>query len=266
MNSSIDVLNTSSNDSNILTSNLLVWWQPQLLTLVYVTIVLCIIAFVVYAKVKKVKPDEAPKGVAFVAEQYVGLFTSEFKSISDGKIDRVGPYIFTLFSFLAIGNTAGLVGLEPVVTSYSVSLTLGLITWIGIYVFGILYQKMRFFKRYINPIELIGQFSPLISISFRIFGNITGGSILMFLIYLVTAKVWSFIPIIGDVNLLGMIVAPWFHMYFDIFGALVQAYVFSLLTSIYWTQEVEEGVNHAQQVNNQTLEVKDKQAKLQLVK
>ena len=142
--------------NNKLTENLFVWWQPQLVTLIYITVVLVVLAIVVYFKVQKVKPDQAPKGIAFLAEQYVGLFDREFYSLSAGKIDRVGPYIFTLVSFLIVGNTAGLIALEPVVTSYSVALTLGLITWIGIYVFGILYQKLRFFKQYLNPIELVG--------------------------------------------------------------------------------------------------------------
>lgn len=226
----------------VLGKNLFNIWQPQLLTLIYVTIVLFVISIIVYNKVKNVKPDEVPNGIAFLAEQYVGLFNNEFQSISEGKIDRVGPYLFTLFSFLVVGNTAGLIALEPAVTSYSVSLVLGLITWIGIYVFGIIYQRFSFFKRYRNPIELIGQFSPLISISFRIFGNILGGSIIMYVIYWFTSSIWSYIPIVGQVNLLAMIITPWLHAYFDIFGGIIQAYVFALLTGIYWTQEVNEGL------------------------
>lgn len=218
------------------------WNQPQLLTLLYVTILLTVLSIIVYFKVKKVKPDEAPQGVALIAEQYVGIFSNEFQSVTEGKIDRVGPYIFTLFTFLLAGNTVGFIGLEPTVTSYSVSLTLGLISWIGIYVFGIIYQKLVFFKRFQNPIDLIGQFSPLISISFRIFGNIIGGSIIIYMIYWLTSVIWSKIPFIGEVNLLGMVVAPIFHLYFDAFGGLIQAYVFALLTSIYWTQEVNEGI------------------------
>lgn len=216
--------------------------QPQLLTLIYTTILLIVLSIIVYVKVKNVKPDEAPKGVALIAEQYVGLFNNEFQSATEGKIDRVGPYIFTLFSFLLVGNTAGLIGLEPIVLSYSVPLTLGLISWMGIYVFGIIYQKLSFFKRFQNPIDLIGQFSPLISISFRIFGNILGGAIIIYMIYWLTYSIWSKIPVIGDINVLGMVVAPVFHLYFDAFGAIIQAYVFALLTGIYWTQEVNEGI------------------------
>lgn len=43
-----------------------------------------------------------------------------------------------------------------------------------------------FFKKFANPVELIGQFAPLISLSFRLFGNMIGGATLMYLIYAVT--------------------------------------------------------------------------------
>ena len=64
----------------------------------------------------------------------------------------------------------------------------------------------------------------------------------MYMIYWFTAFIWSFIPVIGQINLLGMIVAPWFHLYFDVFDGLIQAYVFALLTGIYWSQEVNAGL------------------------
>lgn len=63
----------------------------------------------------------------------------------------------------------------------------------------------------------------------------------MFFVYSVTGMLWSYIPVIGEINLLGMIVAPWFHMYFDLFESSIQAFVFALLTTIYWAQEVEAG-------------------------
>lgn len=248
---------TPLND-NVLTENLFVWWQPQLITLIYVTLLLTILSLIVFYKVKKVKPNESPKGIVFLAEQYVGFFNTEFNGISEGRIDRVGPYLFTLMTFLIVGNTAGLIGLEPIVTSYSVPLTLGLITWIGIYVLGIIHQRFRYFKQFLNPINIVGSVSPLISISFRIFGNVLGGSILMFVIYYSAGALWGYIPVIGDVNLLGMLIAPWFHMYFDIFGALVQSFVFMLLTGIYWSNEVQAG-NEIKEEKKQ----KDKEKQLQ---
>ena len=222
-------------------SNLFEWIQPQLITLIYVVVVISVLSIVVYFKVKKVKPDESPKGIALIAEQYVGVFDSEFAASTEGRIDRVGPYIFTLVTFMIVGNTSGFLALEPIATSYSVPLILAIVSWLGIYVFGIMHQRLTFFKKFINPIELIGQFSPLISLSFRIYGNILGGAIMMFLIYYVCSVAWGIIPVVGEVNLLGMVIAPWFHMYFDLFGSLIQSYIFALLTCIYWSTEVEGG-------------------------
>ncbi|MCP4336699.1 MAG: F0F1 ATP synthase subunit A [Mycoplasma sp.] len=215
--------------------------QPQLISVFLVTIVLIIISIIIYKKVQEVKPNEAPKGVAFMAEQYVRGVDSLFKSVAgEEKIQPVAPYIFTLLTFLMLGNIFGLIGFEPPSTSYSVTLTLGLVSWIGIYVVGIIYQKWRFFKKFVNPLEIIGQFTPLISISFRLFGNMIGGATIMYLVYHVTGVIWAHIPFLGQVNLLGALIAPPLHFYFDVFDGIIQGFVFTLLTTVYWSLEASE--------------------------
>ena len=214
--------------------------QPQLISIIFVTLILLVFSIFIYKKVKKQDFKKPPKGILLFAEQYVLGFDNLFTDVTEGKVNRTAPYIFALVSFLIVGNLMGLFGLEPVTSSYSVTLTLAVISWLGIFVVGLVYEKLRFFKKYLNPIELISQFAPLISLSFRIFGNIIGGSTIIFLLYYFTGWIWSFIPYIGNLNLLGVIIAPAFHMYFDIFSGLVQAFVFTLLTMIYWTIEAKE--------------------------
>ena len=211
--------------------------QPQIFSLTLVTLILVIFAIVVYKKVKKQEPNKAPEGFLLVTEQYVMGVSNLFKEATGGAISKPEPYIFTLITFLALSNLMGLLGLEPPSTSYSVTLTLALVSWVGIYVVGLMYQKLRFFSKFKNPAELIGQFAPLISLSFRLFGNMIGGSVIMYLIYTVTGSLWSKIPVIGELNLLGSIIAPAFHFYFDLFDGLIQAFVFTLLTMVYWTLE-----------------------------
>ena len=214
--------------------------QPQMFTIILVTIILVIFSIVVYKKVKKHEVDKAPTGVLLIAEQYVMGVDNLFKEVTTGKIKKPAPYIFTLFSFLIVSNLMGLLGLEPPTTSYSFTLSFWLISWIGIYVIGIIYQRMHFFKKFLNPTEMIGQFAPLISISFRIFGNMIGGSTIMYLLYNFTGWIWGMIPVVGELNILGPMLTPFFHGYFDIFDGLIQAFVFTLLTMIYWVLEAEE--------------------------
>ncbi len=222
--------------------------QPQLISLFLVTVFLIIIAIVVYKKVSKVKVEEAPKGTALIAEQYVMGVDNLFKSVAgEKKLQPAAPYIFTLLTFLMVGNLFGLIGFEPPATSYSVPLTLGMVAWIGIYVVGITYQKFNFFKKFVNPLEIIGQFTPLISISFRLFGNMIGGSTIMFLIYHLTGAIWSHIPYLGQINLLGSLIAPPLHFYFDVFDGIVQGFVFTLLTTVYWSLETSEETEEVKQ-------------------
>jgi len=169
--------------------------QPQIFSMVVVVAILIVFAIVVYSKVKKQKVNKAPEGFLAATEMYVMGVDTLFKTATDGKFNKPAPYIFTLITFLIVGNLLGLIGLETPTSSYSTTLTLGLVSWIGIYVTGLIYQKFRFFKKFLNPVELIGQFSPLISISFRIFGNMIGGSTIMYLLYAVTGSIWAKIPV-----------------------------------------------------------------------
>ncbi|MCC3161025.1 MAG: F0F1 ATP synthase subunit A [Mollicutes bacterium PWAP] len=230
--------------------------QPQIFSLMLVTIILVIVSIYIYLKLRKTKVNKAPTGIVLLTEQYVMAVDNLYVQATGNKIRKPAPYIFTLMTFLVVGNLFGLIGLEPPGSSFSVTLTIGLITWIGIYVVGIMYQKAIFFKKFVNPTELIGQFSPLISISFRLFGNLVGGGTIMFLIYAVTGIIWKNVPYIGEINLLGAIIAPVFHAYFDMFDGLIQAFVFVLLTMIYWSLEVEEEFSKEQSNNNKIKKTK----------
>ncbi|WP_406617525.1 F0F1 ATP synthase subunit A [Mycoplasmopsis adleri] len=237
-----------------------VWNQKQLLSLILIVLICLIVSLIVFIKIKKeARKDKAPKGLLFVMEGYVNYIDNAYDDNTDTKLPKARFYVFGLATFLFVGNLLGLIGFEPVTTSYSVALTCGLITFLGIYVIGFMYQKWRFFKRYINPIEIIGQFSPLISISFRIFGNIIGGAVIIYLIYYVFGFVW--VKMTGQPNfdyavthnqawpLLAPLITPFLHMYFDMFSAFIQALVFCSLTTIWWAQEVEVDEKEVKEAN-----------------
>jgi len=67
---------------------------------------------------------------------------------------------------------------------------MAIVTFVGIYVVGIRFQKLLFFKKYlVNPLELISQFSPFISLSFRLFGNVLAGSVILGMFYGLTGTI-----------------------------------------------------------------------------
>jgi len=144
-------------------------------------------------------------------------------------------FIGTLFVFLLLCNYIGVVGFEE--PTLDINLPLGL----GILGFGIaVYQAMRFkgFFGYfwellmepipiiMFPLNVIGELSKIVSISFRLFGNIMGGAVII--------QVVSW--------LVGYIVLPiGLYGFFGIFVGTIQAFVFTMLTLAYIAQGVELG-------------------------
>ncbi|EKD86387.1 MAG: hypothetical protein ACD_37C00314G0001, partial [uncultured bacterium] len=106
------------------------------------------------------------------------------------------------------------------------SLALALISMItiqmvGIKALGVAYLQRFFnFKNplyfYVGLLELISEFSKVISFSFRLFGNIFAGEVLL-------AVIAFLIPVIAPIPFLGM----------EIFVGFIQALVFSMLTAVF---------------------------------
>lgn len=245
-----------------LLQNLGNWNQPQLLSLIVTVLICIVISLIIFIKIKIAsRPDKAPSGFLIIIESYINFVDNQFDEATNGTIKKTRIYIFGLTTFLLIGNLLGPIGIEPIATSYSVPLTLGLITWLGIFVVGFIYQKFRFLKRYLNPVEVIGQFAPLISISFRMFGNIVGGGAIIFMLYYFTGYLWHLIPGQADHRwfFFAPLFAPALHLYFDIFDALIQTLVFATLTVIYWAKEAEVSTKPKKNKKNNVKTITTKQ-------
>jgi len=81
--------------------------------------------------------------------------------------------------------------------------------------------------------NVFGLVAPLISMSLRLFGNITSGSVLMLLFYTFTQWLSKLILPFVDFNIIGIATAPFLHLYFDLFAGFIQTYIFISLTTIF---------------------------------
>lgn len=228
--------------------------RPQILSIAVVLVIL-LTAFIIYhVKLKKVKPNQAPNGYVLAIQMYVSYIRGLVVDILGPEFEKITPYFLTLFSYILLSNIIGIIGLETPTSSLTVTLSMGFVMFIGCFVVGFKYQKIGWLKKFaicikvngrkipvmINPSEIISQVTPLISISFRLWGNIFAGSLIGGLWFYFTAYISSKIPFIGMFNLLGGLTTPPIHMYFDLLCGLVQALVFTLLTMVYWSLEKGE--------------------------
>lgn len=205
------------------------WIIPEtIVNLWVIVILLSMFAFIVNKKIKKAKADDVPSNFLNILEILVESVDGLVESTMGSQNMRFAPYMFTLIVFLAVANLFGLTGLKPPTSDYSVTLALALITffltqyWSWKNGGGIIGYIKGFGEpvALLAPLNVIGELSNPISLSFRLFGNIMSGGIIMTLVY---SAAGYFAPIIA---------AP-LHVYFDLFAGLLQAFIFVMLTMIF---------------------------------
>ncbi len=211
--------------------------------LIFSLIIMAMLAvFFVYAgrKIALADATKRPKGLVLVVETGVEMIYNYMKSIMPQKFEKnYYPYFTMLFCYLFIANISGLIGFDSPTSNYSITLAITIITFVLIQYNAI---KKKGIGAYIKgniwpPTNIFGTIAPLISLSFRIFGNILSGSILMSLLYQLTGWLSSFLI---DVNFLGPVIAPILHVYFDLFAGFIQTLVFVTISSILIMMENED--------------------------
>lgn len=205
---------------------------------------LCLIfaIFFIWAGKKFEKADvrKAPHGILLITEMITGLCTNIIGDNLKNKTNRYLPFMGTLIMMMAVSNLLGLLGLQPPTSNLSFNITLALMMFFLIQYNGIkkggLGARLKELTEpmwLLTPLNVIGELALPISLSMRLFGNILAGSIIMLLFY---TLMQSLFPL----GVLGYIVTPFLHAYFDIFSGLIQTYIFFTLASFFLSEQVVE--------------------------
>jgi F-type H+-transporting ATPase subunit a len=183
-----------------------------------------LITFALVIRVKLNKFKDVPGGLQNIAEMLVETFDKFVKDSAGDKLMFLGNWYFMVFAFVLLSNISGLFFLRPPTADWTMTFGLALVSFILIQSMGIRFRKKQFFKDLISPnfiflpLNIIGEFARPISLSFRLFGNILSGTILLSMIY-------SLAPVF-----LRVLFPAALHFYFDLFAGVLQAYVFTVLS------------------------------------
>jgi F-type H+-transporting ATPase subunit a len=164
------------------------------------------------------------------------LFVAQLYNLTEDALDKkmaktYGPLICALFMFLLLCNWLGIIPyLEEPTKDLNTPLSLGLMGFCIAHYAGI---KAKGFKAYIKqyfepmffmmPLNLIGELAKIVSISFRLFGNIMGGSIIILVVSYLTYNV---------------VLPPLLNAFFGLFVGTIQAFVFTMLTVVYISVQI----------------------------
>jgi F-type H+-transporting ATPase subunit a len=165
------------------------------------------------------------------------LFVSTLYQLTEDALDKemakkYGPLTIALFLFLLLSNWIGLIPhLEEPTKDLNTPLSLGLMGFCIAHYAGIRSKGLKqYLKEYCEPIffmaplNIIGEFAKIISISFRLFGNIMGGSIIILVVSYLTYSI---------------VFPPFLYAFFGLFVGTVQAFVFTMLTIVYISVQVK---------------------------
>ena len=144
------------------------------------------------------------------------------------------PLVATIFLYIFVGNMIGLIpGFFPPTANINTTLSCALVVVIFTHVIGIKYHGVKYIKHFMGPvwwlaplifiIEIIGHVARILSLSIRLMGNMTGHEIVLGILF----------------ALAGLFFAPLPIMVLGVFVALVQAFVFFLLSIMYFTGALE---------------------------
>jgi F-type H+-transporting ATPase subunit a len=159
-----------------------------------------------------------------------------------------------LWVYIFTSNIISLFGLSSPTANLSVTLLLAIITWVLIQITELKYQGFGgYMHSFLEPLavmlpmNIVGKFSIMISMSVRLFGNILCGGIMMQLIYSATQIMSNVIAgwfgAQGNVfNFMAPIITPVLHAYFDLFAGFIQTLVFVTLTMVLIGNDMPEDV------------------------
>ena len=215
-----------------------------------------IIFLISSARKAKANQGRAPTGSLNVAEMLVLFVRDEIaKPFAGKKYKKLLPYLLTLFTFVLLANLIGLIlplGLN-VTGNIAVTLTLAAITFLITSFNG----NKHYWGHIINPdvpiymklpiplmplIEFAGIFIKPIVLMIRLFANMLAGhmivAVLIGLIFLMSTVLS---PIVGAGTSLISIAFSIFMVMLDLLVSFIQAYIFALLSAMYFGMATDEG-------------------------
>ncbi|HUD10027.1 MAG TPA: F0F1 ATP synthase subunit A [Patescibacteria group bacterium] len=174
-----------------------------------------------------------------VIEWVIEAFYEITESVAEERASRIFPYLMSFFLFILLANWSGLIpgisaiGLKeghtivpffrPATSDLNTTLGLALISLVATHVMSIRvtgikdylgrYISLNPLNLYIGVLEAVGEIVKVVSLSFRLFGNIFAGEI-----------------VLGTVSTIFAVLFPIPFLMLEVIVGLVQALVFAMLT------------------------------------
>ncbi|PKQ63498.1 ATP synthase F0 subunit A [Labilibaculum filiforme] len=214
--------------------------------------------FISVAKAYTIRKGKAPKGMQSVMEPIILFVRDEVAkpAIGEKKYEKYMPYLLTIFFFIWLNNLMGMVPFLPGGANVTGNITITMVLALFTFAITSINANKSYWKHIVNTpgvpwwlkfpiplmplVEVMGVFTKPFVLMVRLFANITAG-------HMIVLAFVSLIFIFGQINTaLGLgtsVVSVLFVVFMNLLEllvALIQAYVFTLLSALYFGMATEE--------------------------
>ena len=243
---------------------------------------LFIAAIVVTAMVMSVvwfysrKGMKAPrKGVGFMEMLIDFIYTGVIKSTLHDRAKKYAPFLLTCFFFILVMNLVGLIVIFPgganLTGNIAITLVLAIMVFVITNVMGskhywkeIFWPDVPLFLKFPIPImqfiEIFGIFTKPAALCVRLFANMMGGHMIVITLTLLIFIFAAFGAIAAGGSVFISVLFSIFMLCLDVLVSFIQAYVFTLLATIFISMSTDKGHGHdSHHESKETTEVKTEQ-------
>jgi len=223
----------------------------------FISLLLMLWVFISVANTYKKNPGKAPKGLQSFVEPLVIFIRDEVAKPSIGPKYKIYlPILLTIFFFIFFNNLLGLIPILPGGANVTGNIAVTLVLALTVFAITLFSSKKDFWIHIINTpgvpwwlkfpiplmpiVELLGLISKPVVLCLRLFANITAGHIIVLAFF-------SLIFIFGEINAgigfgvsIVSVAFSIFMNFLELLVAFLQAYVFTLLASLYFGSALEE--------------------------
>jgi F-type H+-transporting ATPase subunit a len=199
-------------------------------TLYMTWLTMAVVLLIAYLATRNLKL--VPSGWQTVIEMIVTGLSSQVDGTMGKRGHFLAPFIIALFMFLITSNWLGLIpGLSSPTNDLNTTLGLALLVIVMVHFLGVYMKGTHYLKHFFEPtpvfvvINAIEEVAKPITLSFRLFGNILAGEILIHILVKLM-PIWMPIPSV-------------LWLAFSIFIGAVQAFIFTMLSMAYLANAVK---------------------------
>ncbi|MDD2427265.1 MAG: F0F1 ATP synthase subunit A [Eubacteriales bacterium] len=193
-----------------------------------------LIVLAIIARIKLRKFKTVPSGAQNIIETVVEKF-DDFALDAVGKQNEsIIPWFFMVFVYILSSSLFSTFGLRAPTADWATTAALALGTFVIMINMGFKTRKGGYLKSLFEPnpiffpINIIGELSKPLSLSFRLFGNMLSGTIILTLYYALT-------PWLVQIGIPAL-----FHAFFDVLIGFIQTYIFVIVSLMYVQQATTE--------------------------